>query len=176
MSNYPEVAINEYVWEQFRLDSLKSASASYLGGFNYNQYKGIVPFFPVSDNTSGRTKWNDKTYIVYDSFMKGRTKYPYFYPIKTSQMMYSIKGDLEEIYKWRDFISNILDREDVAAQDINQYAGQNLSGINFSFHCINVMQYNYISNVTESTSTKKTFSTNLIIKYDFHRTDIYNNA
>ena len=55
MSNYPEVAINEYVWEQFRLDSLKAASASYLGGFNYNQYKGIVPFFPVSDNTSGRT-------------------------------------------------------------------------------------------------------------------------
>lgn len=174
MSNYPEVAINLYVWEQFRLDSLKSASASYLKGFNYNQYKNIVPFFPVSDNTSGRTKWNDKTYVIYDSFLKNRTKYNTFYPIKTSQMIYSINGELEEIFKWKDFIYNILDRDDIAARAVNEYAGQNLNDIQFSFHSINASQSNYIANTTESSGTKKVFSTNLIIKYEYHRTDIYN--
>ena len=175
MNSYPENAINEYVWEQFRLDSLKAASASYLGGFKYSQYNGIVPFFPVSDNVSGSTKWKDKTYVIYDSFA---TKKPYkgLYPVKSSQMMYSIRGSLEDIYLWRDFITNVLDREDVAGNEISEYAGANMSNVNFRFHCINVFQNNYIGNSTESSGVTKTYSTNLVIKYDYHITNVYNNG
>lgn len=167
MSSYPELAINKYVWEQFHISPSMSAT--------YVSHAGIIPFFPVSDNVSGTTKWEDKTYIIYDSFIKPRTFNRYFYPIKSGQMMYSIKGKLEDIYKWRDFISNVLDREDVAAKDINSYAGININNYDLGFHCINVFQANYIGNTTESSGTKKTYSTNLIIRYDYHIVDIYNN-
>ena len=168
MSSYPEVAINEYVWEQFHVTPSMSAT--------YSSYSGTVPIFPVSDNVSGTTKWEGKTYIIYDSFIKPRSSNKYFYPIKAGQMMYSIKGTLENIYKWRDFISNVLDREDIAARDINNYAGENINNFDLGFHCINVTQANYIGNTTESSGTKKTYSTNLIIRYDYHITDIYNNS
>lgn len=164
MSRYPEIIINKYVWEQFSLQ--KPAI--------YSQYSGIIPFFPVNDIKAGDTAWGTKPYIVYDSFAKPRSKNRYFYPIKSTQMMYSIKGSISEIYDWRDFILNVLDREDDAAKDINEYAGENLSGVRSYFHCINAYQMNYIGNTTEQTGQRKMLSANLIIKYDYHISDVYN--
>jgi hypothetical protein len=88
--------------------------------------------------------------------------------------MYSIKGQISEIYEWRDFIYNVLDREDDAARDINEYSGQNLSNTKIYFHCINASQINYIGNSTEQQGQRKMYSTNLIIRYDYHKKDIYN--
>jgi hypothetical protein len=166
MSNYAETAINKYVWKQFEISKPNI----------YSLYGNTTPIFPVSDNVSGNAKWSEKPYIIYDSFAKGRTTNKYFYPIKSSQMMYSIKGKIEEIFEWRDFIINVLDREDAAAFDINEFAGQNIAGFNLRLHCINVSQVNYIGNSSESSGTKKAFSTNLIIKYDYHSSNIYNNS
>ena len=106
--------------------------------------------------------------------MKTRTANKYFYPVKSSQMMYSIKGSIAEIFDWRDFISNVLDREDDAARDINEYAGQELSNNRIYFHCINTHQVNYTGNTTEQQGKIKQYSANLIIKFDYHITDIYN--
>jgi hypothetical protein len=163
MSSYPELAINKYVWKQFEV-----AKPDIYSSYN------IMPIFPVSDNISGTTKWGNKPYIIYDSFMKARVTNRYFYPIKAGQMMYSIKGSVEEIFEWRDFISNVLDREDAAAYDINEYASANINDFNLRFHCINTSQMNYIGNTSEGTGTKKSFSTNLVIKYDYHSSNIYN--
>lgn len=162
MSRYPELIINSYVWNQFEI-----AKPSI-----YSQYTAS-PFIPVRDMGSNYP-WGTKAYIVYDSFAKPRTANRYFYPVKSGQLMYSIKGSISEIYEWRDFIINVLDREDAAAQDINEYAGENLTNLRSYFHCINAYQMNYISNNTEQTGQQKQFSTNLIIKYDYHITDIYN--
>lgn len=166
MSSYPDLIINAYVWEQFNLAK---------PGI-YSQYSNM-PFIPIRD-VSSSYPWGDKPYIVYDSFMKVRTTNRYFYPVKCAQMMYSIKGSVSEIYEWRDFISNVLDREDVAAADINEFAG--LSGdfnpLTVKFHCINTSQINYVGNTTEQQGQRKQVSTNLIIKYDYHITDIYNNS
>lgn len=164
MSRYPELIINSYVWKQFEL--AKPAI--------YSQYSGIVPIFPVSDTKAGDTAWGNKPYIVYDSFSRPRTANKYFYPVKSSQMMYSIKGSIAEIYEWRDFIINILDREDDGARDINNYAGENLNNLRSYFHCVNAYQMNYIGNTTEQKGQRKQYSTNLIIKYDYHITDVYN--
>lgn len=169
VNRYPELIINKYVWKQFELNKEDI----------YAQYSGM-PILPVRDLEGGTLPWGNKPYIVYDSFMKARTTNKYFYPIKTAQMMYSIKGSIAEIYEWRDFISNVLDREDDAAHDINQYAGQNLytesnPGV-LSFHCINTSQVNYIGNTTEKQGQRKDYSANLVIKYDYHITDIYNNS
>lgn len=167
MSSYPEIIINNYVWEQFRL-AKPSIYADYTN----------MPFIPVRDFGS-EYPWEDKPYIVYDSFMKARTTNKYFYPIKTAQMMYSIKGGISDIYEWRDFISNVLDREDAAAFDINEYAGEtgNFDPLTVKFHCINTSQINYVGNTTEGRQgQRKEYSSNLIIKYDYHITDIYNNS
>jgi hypothetical protein len=165
MSNYPEVAINKYVWRQFQLAKPTI----------YNAYKTGIPIFPVSDNLSGDSEWGGKTYIIYDSFAKPRSVNKGFYPIKSAQMMYSIKGDLTSIYEWRDFIINVLDREDIAARDVNSYAPTVLNDMNFYFHSICAYQMNYIGNTTEASGTVKDFATNIIIRYDYHITNIYNN-
>lgn len=167
MSTYPEIIINKYVWKQFELN--KSSIYS-----NYSS--SLIPFFPVSDIKAGDTAWGTKPYIVYDSFMRARTSRKYFYPVKAGQMMYSIKGSISDIFEWRDFISNVLDREDDAARDINEYAGQNLSNTRVYFHCINANQINYIGNTTEQQGQNKMYSANLIVKFDYHITDIYNNS
>lgn len=166
MSSYPEIIINKYVWEQFRL-AKPGIYASYTH----------MPFIPVRDMGSDYP-WGDKAYIVYDSFMKARTANKYFYPVKAAQMMYSIKGSISEIFEWRDFISNVLDREDAAAFDINEYAGESGSfdPLTVKFHCINTSQVNYTGNSTEQQGQRKQLSANLIIKYDYHITDIYNNS
>ena len=165
MSNYPEVAINKYVWRQFQTSKPSI----------YSLYNNVVPFFPVSDAKSGDSKWGTKTYIIYDSFIKPRSTSKGFYPIKSAQMMYSIKGDLTSIYEWRDFIINVLDREDVSANDVNKYAATVIDNMNFYFHSICAYQVNYIGNTTESSGTIKEYSTNVVIKYDYHLTNIYNN-
>ena len=173
MNSYPEVAINRFVWEQFRLDSLKSASASYLGGFDYNAYTSI-PFFPLEDNLAGTAKWGDKPYVRYDSFLRPRSSLRSFYPIKAAQMIYSIKGGVEDVFEWRDFIVNVLDREDQAAKEVNEYAGQNLDNYYTWFHRINAMQLNSVNESSPSASQRKTYSTDLIIRYDYHISNVYN--
>lgn len=162
MSRYPELIINSYVWKQFEI-AKSSIHADYAA----------TPFIPVRDMSS-EYPWGTKPYIVYDSFTKPRSTNRYFYPVKSGQLMYSIKGSISEIYEWRDFIINVLDREDVAAQEINEYAGENLANVRSYFHCINAYQMNYIGNTTEQQGQRKQFSTNLIVKYDYHISDIYN--
>lgn len=166
MSSYPEVAINKYVWKQFEIAKPAIFSA----------YKGVVPIFPVSDNKSGDTKWGARTYIIYDSFIKSRMKNKGIYAIKSAQMMYSIKGEIASIYEWRDFIVNVLDREDISARDVNNFAGTNFNDNQYYFHSICTNQINYIGNTTETGGVLKEFSTNIVIKYDYHITNVYNNA
>lgn len=165
MSEYPEVAINKYVWKQFQL--AKPAV--------YSQYSSTIPFFPVTDIKAGDTAWGTKPYVVYDSFIRARSTNRYFYPVKAGQLMYSIKGSLSEIYDWRDFISNVLDREDAAASDINEFAGT-LNNNKYFFHCINVSQLKYVGASTKDYGIKERYATELIIRYDYHLTNIYNNS
>lgn len=174
MISYPEVAINSYVWEQFRLDSLKSASASYLEGFDYNAYGGITPFFPVDDATAGTKSWGNKTYVRFDSMTRNRAGVTRgLYPVKGGQMIYSIKGPVDEVFKWRDFISNILDREDIVAMEINEWAGQNLDKYYTWFHNIATMQSNAMNQTTTDTTQRKLYSADLVIRYDYHITNVY---
>ena len=69
-----------------------------------------------------------------------------------------------------------LDREDAAANDINEFASASINNFNIRFHCINTNQVNYIGNSSETQGIKRLFSTNLIIKYDYHSSNIYNNG
>lgn len=170
MANYPEVIINKYVWKQFQL-AKPAIYAQYTSGS-----ASIMPFFPISDTKAGDTAWGNKPYIVFDSFIRPRTANRSFYPIKSAQIIYSVKGTISEIYEWRDFITNVLDREDMSARDVNEFSGTLSGEVNTFFHRINATQINYTGNTTQQTGQRKDYSADLIIKYDYHRTDIYNNS
>ena len=159
MSKYPEQLINEYVWSRF---AVRKPTV-------YSQYSGVLPFFPVTDALSDKA-WGSKPYVVYDSMMRPRSNKNWHYAIKSGQMMYGIRGSIAEIYEWRDFISNVLDRQDQTAKELNAYAGANNASTTF-FHSLETFQLNYAGSTSDKSETRKMYSTDLIIKYDYHRSD-----
>jgi hypothetical protein len=182
----PENIINLYVWEQFK---------TYAPAF-YNLYgptsggPDIVPFFPApANNLPTAVLDNDLPYIMFDKFSRVRSGYKYFYPIKTDQMRYTVVGgslyDINRNQQDRyattinltSLIQSILDREDDAAKDINEftktlpdYNDANYPELNkYYFHCVNVYQSGFtdtqqdVSDFMEYNPTR-----DLIIKYDYH--------
>jgi len=182
----PEQIINLYVWEQFKTYAPQFASL-YPPSSGGNE---IVPFFPAPvSNLPLQVLEEDLPYIVFDKFSRVRGGYKYFYPIKTDQMRYTIHGgSLWGINKFeRDrygttvnltsLIQNILDREDDAAQDINEFT-KNLPDYNdpnypelnkYYFHCVNVYQSGFTDNQQDVSDFMEYNPTrDLIIKYDYH--------
>jgi hypothetical protein len=143
MSDYTEILINKYVWRQFQLE--KPAI--------YAKYGTTIPFFPINDIKAGDSSWGNKPYVIYDSFIRPRQINRPFYPQKGSQLMYSIRGTIQEVYEWRDFIYDALDRE-------------------FYFHRFSVNQLKYIATTSTESGLNKSYSTELVIRYDYHKTDI----
>jgi hypothetical protein len=183
----PEQIINLYVWDQFKIYAPQFASL-------YPPSSGgseIVPFFPSpASNLPSQVLENDLPYIVFDKFSRIRGGYKYFYPIKTDQMRYTIHGGslwgvnkfepdrFETTYALTSLIQNILDREDDAARDINEFA-KNLPGYadtangkdlnQYYFHCINVYQSGFTDNQQDVSDFMEYNPTrDLIIKYDYH--------
>lgn len=183
----PENIINQYVWEQFRTKapSFYNLYPPTAGGDQ------LIPFFPAgTGNVPPEILDGDLPYIIFDKFTKVRTgKYKYFYPIKSEQMRYTIYGG--SLYgdaangadrygttiTLTSLITAILDREDVAAEDINEfskdlpyYKNNNYDELfQYRFHCINVFQSGYaesqqdVANLMEYRPSR-----DLIIKYDYH--------
>jgi hypothetical protein len=189
----PENLINEYVWEQFKTQAptFYNLYPKTVGGPDF------IPFFPAGvGNVPPEIIDNDLPYIIFDKFTKVRTgSMKYFYPIKSEQMRYTIYGGSLGQYSFNQagagatpgytfdrygstinlasLITLILDREDAAANDINQYAGslyENTSDyFKYYFHCVNVFQSGYaesqqdVANLMEYRPSR-----DLIIKYDYH--------
>jgi hypothetical protein len=200
MTTYmPENVINRYVWEQFKTQApdFYTAYPKTVNGAD------LIPFFPAGvGNIPPEIIEDGLPYIVFDKFTKVRTgKYKYFYPIKSDQMRYTIYGgslpqystfSAEGSYSFAStpgssfdrygftialtsLITSILDREDSAARDINDFAGSlpdykdGNPLFRYNFHCINVFQSGYaesqqdVSNLMEYRPSR-----DLIIKYDYH--------
>jgi hypothetical protein len=182
----PENIINLYVWEQFRKNAPEfyNLYAPTIGG------PDIIPFFPApANNLPASVVENDLPYIMFDKFTRVRGGYKYFYPIKTDQMRYTISGgSLYDINKNQQdryattinltsLIFSILDREDHAAQDVNEftktlpdYNSPNYPELNrYYFHCINVFQSGYAENQQDVSDFMEYNPTrDLIVKYDYH--------
>jgi len=165
MSRYPEVLINNFVWSKFQTN--KSSI--------YSQYPaGTVPIFPFTDSKAGDQTWQNKAYIVYDSYIRPRTgSKKYFYPIKGGQLNYSIRGSVSQIFEWRDFIHDLLDREDVAAQEINNYGAANYPSNHIYFECINAYQNTLTNSTTKDSTLRQQMIANLIIRYDYHTSGVF---
>ena len=187
----PENLINEYVWEQFKTQApaFYNLYPKTIGGPDF------IPFFPAGvGNVPPEIIENDLPYIIFDKFTKVRTgAYKYFYPIKSEQMRYTIYGGslygeaanggdrYGNTINLTSLITLVLDREDAAANDINEFAEELYDNYpvsasasvydyyKYRFQCINVFQSGYaesqqdVSNLMEYRPSR-----DLIIKYDYH--------
>jgi hypothetical protein len=145
--------------------------------------QSIVPFFATT--TTGReelyqqlkmsnTGVEQPTMITYDRLMRFRVS-P-FYGIKREQLIYTIYGSLRSVQNINIVVSQLLDREDAAAQDINEWCKNNpisLNGQSISpnvfFHNFRVYQIDETRDLLELNSVNLAeWASKIIIEYDYH--------
>ena len=101
--------VNGYLW-----DSLNKIDP----GLN-PKYKGITPIIPMHDSSAGKLPWGDNPYLIYNRIFR-RAVTP-FYPIKRDTFFYTLKADAGQTMEWTIAIQIILDRQDDAAKDVNEW-------------------------------------------------------
>lgn len=159
---FPPTVVNGYLWH-----TMKQIEPSLE-----KKYR-VAPFFPVSDNVSGDASWNNKTYIIYDRMMR-ITRDP-FYPIKNDHIMYFLKSNEKELFTWGMAIQYILDREDDAAQDVNEWNRSQAHPANVYFHNLRVYETDTgdmgTATLTRDFSTRPNFVSRFVIDAKYHFTD-----
>lgn len=163
-NTYPALAINSYLW-----DTISTLHPSFV-----SQYNGIVPIYPVYDSTAGDAKWKDKPYIIYDSLL--RVNPSPFYPLRKEQVMYQVKGDINDVIGLRETIINILNRGDDVAREINEY----YCSVNPNFETfidnVRCFQINFTNEETKPSTNKQYFVASIIVEFDYHPTSILNDG
>ena len=175
---FPPHWINAYLF-----DKLGTEYGPQEVGFGPNQT--IVPFF--APTPTGRdeiyqqlvqtTGLVQPTMVTYDRLMRFRTS-P-FYGIKKEQLIYTIYGSVQSVQNINIIVSQLLDREDVAAQEINEWAKNNpitLNGTtinsNVFFHSVRVYQVDETRDILELASVNMgEWASKIIIEYDYHALD-----
>jgi hypothetical protein len=112
--------------------------------------------------------------ITYDRLMRFRVS-P-FYGIKREQLIYTIYGKVEAVQNINVIVSQLLDREDESAQELNDWARDNpisLNGqsvlSNVFFHNFKVYQIDETRDILELNSVNMSeWASKLIIEYDYH--------
>lgn len=167
--------------------------ARWINSYVYNtlaQYDDIgvsldqtfVPIFAVSPTNvedvykeiSQTNKTQNPLLIQYDRLMRFRSS-P-FYPNKREQLLYYIYStSLANVNNATIVISQLLDREDAAAQDLNIWCAKNTQVVgdttipyNVFFHNIRVHQIDEAKDVMSSTSARTIYVSKMIIEYDYH--------
>ncbi len=169
--------INNYVNEQLSLFGLIAT-----GPTEPNQ-AGFNPMVPAQYPTSIEDLYNDTIsiqqvespiLIVYDRMMRFRPT-P-FYRHKREQLIYFIySSDVAKLMDSVRVITDALDREDSAAQDVNKWIKDNpITGTttNVFFHNIRVYQADESRDVAELASARTLFVNKVIIEYDYHTNDL----
>jgi hypothetical protein len=109
--------------------------------------------------------------IQYDRLMRFRPT-P-FYGRKREQLMYYLYStSIANVNNANIVISQLLDREDAAAQDVNDWARIHSGGLNkphnVYFHNIRVYQADETRDLVDLASARTVFINKLIIEYDYH--------
>lgn len=147
-------------------------------------YEQMDPIFPVSPtnlddvfkNYVGAPGEDNPLLVQYDRMIRLRPTT--FYRHKREQIIYTLYcTEMTKIYDATRIIFEALDREDAAAQDINAFVRQNLSGntadpVNVYFHNLKVYQVDETRDLIELASVRTTYANKLIIEYDYHTKDL----
>jgi len=163
---YPPIWINAYI-----VDELKK----------YDLNAIVVPSNPsaiddVYKNTLG--SYPDLA-IQYDRLFRFRRSS--FYPMKCEQLLYYVYShQTSNIYDAMAIISQLLDRSDAAAEDLNTWCINKQNGsspildtavkvpLNVYFHDIKVYQLEETRDLGELSSIRGLTLNKLIIEYDYH--------
>lgn len=175
---YPPHWINSYLYHEL----------SQYEGINMSESAtGVVPIFAVSPTNTEDIYKNllqsipveQPLMIQYDRLMRFRPS-P-FYPRKKEQLLYYLYStDIATVNNANILISQILDREDASAQDLNIYSANNpisrngkTVNCNVFFHNTKVYQADETRDILELASARTVYINKLIIEYDYHA--IWNN-
>jgi hypothetical protein len=134
------------------------------------------PMVPAQFPTNIEDLYNDSLQIrqtqspllmVYDRLMRFRSNA--FYRTKKEQLVYFVyTADLDKLINTVRVITDVLDREDAAAQDINSWCSKNMTGFNTFFHNVKVYQADESRDVAELASARTLFVNKIIVEYDYH--------
>jgi hypothetical protein len=169
---YPPYWINQYIYEKLsEYDDIGMSSTSQLNPIFATSPTNIDE---VYRDVIQATAVSEPLVIIYDKMITFRpTK---FYPHKREQLIYFLYStSLANVNNANIVISQILDREDAAAQDINQWAIEKQKGPNplpmshnVMFHNVKVYQAQESRDLLDLASARTMFINKLIIEYDYH--------
>lgn len=175
-TGFPPNFLNKYVNAQ-----LAQFNLLVTGPGEFEQ-AGLDPMIPAQFPTNIEDLYNDAIairaeaspiLIVYDRLIRFRPS-P-FYRRKREQLIYFLYStDVGKLIDCVRVISDALDREDAAAQDINSWMLSNknvLPPLNVYFHNVRVYQADESRDVAELASARTLFVNKMIIEYDYHTKD-----
>ena len=142
----------------------------------------LMPILPSTGPINIEDIYNDEVFIrqesdsvviMYDRLMRLRPNA--FYRHKREQLVYFIYStNMDSLYGALRVISDCLDREDAAAEDLNKWLGANqdkVPPLNVKFHNLKVFQADESRDVAELASARTVFVNKIIVEYDYHSTD-----
>jgi hypothetical protein len=153
----PIVLINNYLWD-LASGSVSGVAKVSSAVWNVDTYN-FRPFYPVSENLAPES--DTMPYVIYDYLVEPPEGN--FWPINCERAIYSIVGDIPQIFYVKNFISENLRKFDKSAQEVNNHIKD--SSINFKF--IKVYQDNFITDEKRIDSYKPKYITTLTIYYDY---------
>jgi hypothetical protein len=167
---FPPVLINKYILDQLKRFELVTG------------IEGIDPIFPVQstnldDLYTEITITGEPFMIFWDRLIRYGSDTKYWN--KKEQLVYTIHSasDIQGINISR-VITEALDREDAAAQDVNTWLSENsadLPPLNVFFHNFRVFQIDETRDLLELASVKFNWKNKIIIEYEYHtNTSLYN--
>lgn len=144
------------------------------------QFNPIIPSDPVGFNEiwtyiTDNVNAQNPILIQYDTLLRYRSQ-P-FYRVKKEQLVYDLTcADRTTTINAVSVITQLLDREDAAAEDLNRWAAANSSTLqlphNVYFHRIKVYRVDESRDLVELNSVNiPNTAAKIIIEYDYHVKD-----
>lgn len=172
---YPPRWVNAYVFD--KLSEYEDIGVSATQQVTPIFATGPTNTEEIYKQTIEATNISQPLIIQYDRLMRFRPS-P-FYGTKREQLLYYLYStSIENVNNANIVISQLLDREDAAAQDLNDWAANNPQFVgseeipyNVFFHNIKVYQADEARDVLELASARTIFVNKMIIEYDYHAKD-----
>ena len=100
---------------------------------------------------------------------KSRSRTGYF--VHKVQTVYFVKGNPSEVLPWANAIGVILDRQDSAAQDLNNWLSETNPNAGIYFHWFKVMQVDQTNESRMDVAINQKYVSTMAIEYEYHMTN-----
>ncbi len=172
LAKYDEIGLSEY-------SQLAPTSTSPVGPIESQK---IVPMFPstpmnieeVYNDIITNFEVGEPLMIMWDRLMRFRPN-PLYVHKREQLLLFLYTTDFDKLMAANIAISQCLDREDVAAQEVNGWLTTNktaleatLGELNIFFRNIKVYQADETRDVVELASARTLYVNKLIVEYDYH--------